>query len=100
MYLYSIAWIYVIPVRFEFLGQYSHQFNLAGIYYVWSGFVDVWGIKNYAGTIKVVPASSSNAEITVLVGKAKALHYTQGNFTEASHYSQCNFTETLNIINC
>lgn len=55
-------------------GQYRYQFNQAGIYYVWSGFVDIWGIKNYAGTIEVVPASSSAAEVVVQVGKARALH--------------------------
>ncbi|XP_053388767.1 fibrocystin-L-like isoform X2 [Mercenaria mercenaria] len=57
-------------------GVFTNQFVRTGMYYVWSGFVDIWGIKNYAGTIKVVQANSTSEKISVRVGKAEAEHVT------------------------
>jgi hypothetical protein len=56
------------------VGQYKKRFTEPGLYYVWSGYVDRWGIKNYAGTIKVENAESSLAEINVKIGGKEALH--------------------------
>lgn len=55
-------------------GQYMQQFVEVGTYYVWSGFVDSWDIKNYVGTINVVNANSTHGEINVRVGIADAKH--------------------------
>ncbi|XP_053372849.1 fibrocystin-L-like [Mercenaria mercenaria] len=59
-------------------GFYVHRFVQAGIYYVWSGFVDKWEIKNYVGTIEVIPTNSTVEEISLSVGNKEALHDLKG----------------------
>ena len=49
-----------------------------GTYYVWSGYVDTFGIKNYAGTINVVAESSSLGQVNVRVSGTSALHNVGG----------------------
>lgn len=65
-------------VNYIFLGEYTYQFTETGTFYVWSGFVDEWGIKNYAGTIEVVDASSSIGEISMTVNDVEALQEVGG----------------------
>lgn len=72
--LYSILSYFLI-----YIGSFRQQFVTAGRYYVWSGYVDIYGIKNYHGTIEVVSAESKSSEISVKVGKAEALHRVGGN---------------------
>lgn len=59
-------------------GEFTYQFTETGVFYVWSGFVDEWGIKNYAGTIEVVDATSSLGEVSVHVAGVEALHNVGG----------------------
>ena len=40
---------------------------------MWSGYVDEWGIKNYAGQIEVVDKLSSMAEVRVTVAGKEAI---------------------------
>ncbi|KAL4228989.1 Fibrocystin-L [Mactra antiquata] len=75
-------------------GHYIHQFNQVGTFYVWSGYVDVWGIKNYAGTINVVSSQSSLGEIDVQVGNAHALHNVGGS-SEPVDSSACQSTTSV-----
>jgi hypothetical protein len=58
----------------------------AGRYYVWSGFVDSYGIKYYHGTIEVVPAQSTFGEVSVKVGRAEALHIVGGEQNNCSYF--------------
>ena len=67
-------------------GEYQYQFTELGTYYVWSGYVDVWGIKNYAGQIEVVEKLSSVGEIQVTVTGKEALQDVGG------MYENCNQT--------
>jgi len=55
-------------------GDFLYQFTETGTFYVWSGFVDEWGIKNYGGTIEVLDAMSSVGEVSVQVNGVEALH--------------------------
>ncbi|WAR05573.1 PKHL1-like protein, partial [Mya arenaria] len=52
----------------------TYQFTEVGVFYVWSDFVDEWGIKNYAGTIEVVEASASTAKVSVLRAGIEAVY--------------------------
>ena len=58
---------------YYFTGQYQYQFTQLGTFYVWSGYVDVWGIKNYAGQIEVVEKTSSIGEVRVTVAGKEAI---------------------------
>ena len=59
-------------------GQYQYQFTQLGTFYVWSGYVDVWGIKNYAGQIEVVEKTSSIGEVRVTVAGKEAIQAVGG----------------------
>ncbi|XP_052286416.1 fibrocystin-L-like [Dreissena polymorpha] len=59
-------------------GNFQYQFTLAGTYYVWSGFVDEWGIKNYVGTIEVVPAVPRLVQVNMTLNGVSALHDKNG----------------------
>ena len=65
-------------VCFCFLGSYRYQFTQLGTFYVWSGYVDVYGIKNYAGQIEVVEKSSSLAQVSVKVDGIEAIYNVGG----------------------
>jgi len=54
-------------------GQYTRKFEEAGLYYVWSTFVDEYEIKNYGGTVEVVTAAAKHGEVTVTVAGIEAL---------------------------
>lgn len=60
-----------------FLGNFQYQFTQLGTFYVWSGYVDVYGIKNYAGQIEVVEKMSKLGEVSVRVDGIESL-YTVG----------------------
>ena len=60
-------------LKYYFVGEYQYQFTQLGTFYIWSGFVDEWGIKNYAGQIEVVEKDSSLGEISVRVAEIEAL---------------------------
>ena len=60
------------------LGQFTYQFNEVGEYYVWSGYNDIWNIKNYAGTVNVVEAVSTLAEVKVDVSGKEAIYNVGG----------------------
>ena len=47
---------------------------------MWSGYVDEWGIKNYAGQIEVVEKDSSLGEISVRVAGIEALQTVGGSY--------------------
>ncbi|XP_053372850.1 fibrocystin-L-like [Mercenaria mercenaria] len=55
-------------------GFYVHRFAQAGIYYVWSGYVDKWKIKNYVGTIEVMRTNSTSEEIRLSDENKEAIH--------------------------
>ncbi|XP_060573258.1 fibrocystin-L-like isoform X2 [Ruditapes philippinarum] len=59
-------------------GQYTKRFTDTGVYYIWSGFVDPFNIKQYAGTVEVGNAESRLEEIMVKVGDIEALHSVGG----------------------
>lgn len=63
-----------------FAGQYTKQFTETGTFYVWSGYVDSYDIKNYAGTVEVGAAQSRLEQIRVKVGAIEALHDVGGMF--------------------
>jgi hypothetical protein len=60
------------------LGIFRHQFLKKGKYHVWSGFVDIWYIKNYVGTIEVLDKRSTTSSLNVRVGEAEATHVIGG----------------------
>ena len=64
----------IYTVCYLSLGAYQYHFTETGDFYVWSGYVDEWGIKNYVGTIKVVEPVSVLAEISVTLAGREALH--------------------------
>ena len=63
---------------FSFLGNFQYQFTELGTYYVWSGYVDAYGIKNYAGQIEVVEKTSKLGEISVKVDGIESLYNVGG----------------------
>ena len=56
------------------LGNFKYQFTQLGTFYVWSGYVDVYGIKNYAGQIEVVEKTSRLDEVSVMVDGIEAIY--------------------------
>lgn len=87
-----------------FAGQYRYQFTETGTYYIWSGYVDQWGIKHYAGTINVASASSYAAEVSVRVSGVEALYNVGGrvfylsffmNFLLNIYFSTSNLTTSI-----
>ena len=67
-------WSVFSPETVTVIGRYVRQFNQVGEYYVWSGYVDVWGIKNYVGKIVVNSAQTKVVRVNVQVGNANAIH--------------------------
>ena len=47
---------------------------------MWSGYVDVYGIKNYAGQIEVVEKMSKLAEVNVRVDGIESLYNVGGDW--------------------
>ena len=68
---------------YYFTGQYQYQFTQLGTFYVWSGYVDVWGIKNYAGQIEVVEKTSSIGEVRVTVAGKEAIQAVGGLYSHS-----------------
>jgi hypothetical protein len=47
------------------IGSYSLQFNQAGIYYYWSGYVEVTGQITFRGTILVKNSIDKELQVNV-----------------------------------
>ena len=65
-------------------GNFQYQFTKLGTFFVWSGYVDAYGIKNYAGQIEVVENMLKLAEIGVRVDGIESLYNVGG---ENCYYS-------------
>ena len=72
---------------FILTGNFKYQFTQLGTFYVWSGYVDVYGIKNYAGQIEVVEKMSKVAEISVKVDGIESLYSVGGGLDLFNHTS-------------
>ena len=73
------------------LGRYRYQFTEVGTFFVWSGYVDEWSIKSYTGTVNVVEAQSSIAEVSVNVMGTEASHPDPGNLQGIATFLMLNF---------
>ena len=76
--LSSVIFIYYTSQLYP--GNFKCQFTKLGTFYVWSGYVDVYGLKNYAGQIEVVEKMSKLAEVSVKVDGIESLYNVGGDW--------------------
>lgn len=69
-------------------GSFQYQFTQLGMFFVWSGYVDRYGIKNYAGQIEVVEKTSELVEISVQMDGIEPL-YNVGGSADPNDSSVC-----------
>ena len=56
-----------------FTGQFSQMFTIPDDYYIWSGYVDLHGLKNYYMTVEVTPAQSRLDDVKTRINGVEAL---------------------------